>query len=125
MIARVGAIILLAVCGGCMTVQIYDGSRRDSDEVARISGDPRLSAGVPLSLILRQVDERTLGFGENSAEVLPGPHTLLVDCRIEETASVTRHSIEAEVFAGGRYKLVAEAGPGLRECTAVHLEAVN
>lgn len=125
MMLRSGAILLLLVCGGCMTVPIYDGPKRASDEVARISGDPRLSAGAPLRLILRQVDAHTLSLGENSVEVLPGPHTFLVDCRIEETSSVTRHSIEAEVAAGARYRLVAEAGPGLRECTAVHLEAVD
>ena len=115
--------ILASLCAGCMTVQGYDGERRGSDEVARIVGDLRVTAGAPISVILRQVDGRTLGVGQTSVDVLPGTHTLLVDCRIAETDSVTRHSIEADVSAGRRYRLVAETGPGLRECTQVSLEA--
>jgi hypothetical protein len=58
-------------------------------------------------------------------DVLPGSHSLLIDCRIRETNSTTRHSLDVEVWAGRRYKLVAETGPGLRECTSVRLEAVD
>ena len=108
-----------------MTVQGYDGERRDADEVGRIVGDPPVSAGAPVSVILRQVDGRTLSIGQTSVDLLPGEHRLLVDCRIAETSSVTRHSIDAEVSAGRRYRLVAETGPGLRECTRVSLEATD
>jgi hypothetical protein len=48
-----------------------------------------------------------------------------VDCRIAETQSATRLSIDVEVSAGRHYRLSAETGPGLRECTNVTLEAVN
>jgi hypothetical protein len=119
---RTGAFILLVACSGCMTAQTYEGARRERDEVARISGDFRVTAGSPVTVILRQVDGRTLGVGDNAVEVLPGSHTLLVDCRIAETESVSRHAIEAEVSAGGRYRLVAEISPGLRECTEVRLQ---
>lgn len=108
-----------------MTVQMYDGPKRDRDEVARISGDLRVTAGAPLSVILRQVDGRALNVGQTSVEVLPGPHKLLVDCKIAETDSVTRHSIAVEVFAGRQYQLSAQTGPGLRECTNVSVNAVN
>jgi hypothetical protein len=122
---RAVVLALASLCAGCMTVQGYDGERRDPDEVARIIGDLRVTAGAPLSVILRQVDGRTLQLGQTSVDVLPGTHDLLVDCRIAETDSTTRHSIEVEVSAGRRYRLAAETGPGLRECTQVTLEAVD
>lgn len=118
-----GIASLLLLCGGCMTQQSYEGAKLSRDDVAHISGDLRFTAGAPLSVLLRQVDGRTLSVGENAVDVLPGSHTLLVDCRIQETDSTTRHSLEVEVSAGRRYKLVAETGPGLRECTSVRLEA--
>jgi hypothetical protein len=111
--------------GGCMTLQSYDGARRPSDEVARVSGDLRISAGAPVSVILRQVDGQTLGAGDSSVEVLPGEHTLLVDCRIAETNSISRHSIEAELIAGRHYRFEAETGPGMRECVDVRLVSGN
>jgi hypothetical protein len=110
---------------GCMTAQTYEGEQRPADEIAHIAGDLVVTAGAPLSLILRKVDEQTLSVGQSAVEVLPGTHTLLVDCRIQETQGVSRHSIEVEVFAGGRYRLVADTGPGLRECTAVRVERSN
>lgn len=122
---RSGVLALALTCGGCMTVQMYDGPKRDRDEVARISGDLRVTAGAPLSVILRQVDGRSLNVGQSSVEVLPGSHKLLVDCKIAETDSVTRHAVEVEVYAGRRYQLTAETGPGLRECTNVSMQAVN
>ena len=57
--------------------------------------------------------------------MLPGKHRLLVDCRIAETGNVRRHAIEAEVSAGRHYRLVAETGPGLRECTQVTVQTVD
>ena len=110
---------------GCMTAQSYDGERRQGDEVARISGDPVITAGAPVTVILRRVDGRPLSVGERAVDVLPGKHVLLVDCRITETKSVSRHSIDVDVFAGERYRLVAEPAPGLRGCTSVSLESIE
>jgi hypothetical protein len=109
----------------CMTVQTYEGPRRPRSEVAHIAGDLALSAGAPISLLLRQVDGVTLNVSQNAVDVLPGAHTLLVDCRIRETGGVSRHSIEVEVYEGRTYRLVAETAPGLRGCSEVHLEAVE
>jgi hypothetical protein len=121
MTARSAVLALVAVCSGCATAQFYDGPRRDPDDVARITGDLPVTAGVPVSVILRQVDGRLVGFGQNAVEVLPGKHQLLVDCRIAETKSVSRHTIEADVWPGRRYRLKAETGAGLRQCTDVTL----
>jgi hypothetical protein len=108
---------------GCMTAQTYEGERLARDEVARIKGDFRVTAGAPISVLLRRVDEQVLSLSQSSVDVLPGKHTLLVDCRVQETGSVTRYSLEQDFFAGRTYRLVAETGPGLRECTAVRIEA--
>ena len=116
---------LLVCLAGCGTAQVYDGERRGPDEVARIIGDYPITAGAPVTVTLRQVDDRKVGLGENAVEVLPGVHRLLVDCRIAETESVSRHFIDADVFAGRRYRLVAETAPGLRECTSVSVQALD
>jgi hypothetical protein len=50
---------------------------------------------------------------------------VLVDCRVAETKSVSRHSLEVEVFGGRHYRLRPESGPGLRGCAGVSLEAVD
>jgi hypothetical protein len=123
--ARLVVLALVAVCSGCGTAQLYDGPRRSSDEVARITGDMRINAGSPLTLVLREVDNTPLNLGQNAVEVLPGKHRFLVDCRIAETEKVSRHSFEEEVSAGRHYKFVAETGPGLRECTQVTLQTVD
>lgn len=122
---RLIALALVVACSGCGTAQLYDGPRLGGDEVARITGDLRINAGSPLTIILREVDDTPLNIGQNAVDVLPGKHRFLVDCRIAETDSVSRHSIETEVSAGRHYRLVAETGPGLRECTQVTLQTVD
>ena len=77
-----------------MTAQTYEGPRLDRDEVAHISGDLRVTAGAPITVVLRRVDEQVLNLGQSAVDVLPGKHTLLVDCRIQETGSVSRFSLE-------------------------------
>ncbi len=120
-----GSMLAALIATGCATGQSYEGERLARDGVAKVSGDLRVTAGAPVTVILRKVDGYELGIGENSVEVLPGKRQLLVDCRIAETSSTTRLSIEAEVYAGERYRLVAQTGPGLRECASVSLEIVD
>jgi hypothetical protein len=121
---RAGAFLLAIALAGCATGQTYEGARRAPDEVARISGDLRVTA-APVTVILRKVDDYQLGWSESSVDVLPGEHKLLVDCRIAETASVTRHVVQAEVYAGEHYRLVAQTGPGVRDCASVTLELID
>lgn len=125
MTRRFVALTVVLACSGCATAQLYDGPRRSAGEVAHITGDLRINAGSPLTVVLRQVDETPLNIGQNSVDILPGKHRLLVDCRIAETENVSRHAVDVEVASGRRYKLVAEAGPGLRECTQVTLQTVD
>jgi len=117
--------ITAVLAGGCMSVQLYDGPKRDKDEVARITGDPVVTAGSPVTVILRQVDGHDIGVTQTSVEVLEGKHSLLVDCRIAETKGGSRHSLDVEVFGGRKYRLRAETGPALRECTGVTLESLD
>ena len=117
--------ITAVLAGGCMSVQLYDGPKRDKDEVARITGDPVVTAGSPVTVILRQVDGHDIGVTQTSVEVLEGQHNLLVDCRIAETKGGSRHSLDVEVFGGRKYRLRAETGPALRECTGVTLESLD
>ena len=114
---------MLSLCSGCASLQAYEGERRPSSEVARISGDLRVTAGSPISVLLRQVDGHTLNLSENGVDVLPGTHQLLVDCTIRETSRTSRYTIAADVYAGRRYKLVAQTAEGVRECSGVELVA--
>lgn len=112
--------IAACVASGCKTAQLYDGARLSREEVAHISGDIPLTM-APLAVVLRQVDGRDLSVNEHAVDVLPGTHRLLVDCRIRETNSTTRHTLEVEVEAGERYRLEAETSPGMRGCAEVRL----
>src|ERR1044072_8347899 len=95
--ARFVVLALVVACSGCGTAQRYAGPRRCSQDVARTTGDMRINAGSPLTLVLREVDNTPLNIGQNSVEVLPGKHRFLVDCRIAETEKTSRHSVEEQV----------------------------
>ena len=77
-------IVIGASCAGCMT-QLYDGAKRDRNEVARITGDPVITAGSPITVVLRRVDEHDISIARTTVEVLEGEHELLVDCRLAGT----------------------------------------
>jgi hypothetical protein len=124
-LGRIATALALVSAGGCMSVQLYDGPKRDANEVARIVGDPVVTAGSPITVVLRRVDEQNMGLTQTTVEVLEGKHTLVVDCRIAETKRVSRYELEVEVYGGRKYRLRAETGPALRECTDVSLEAVE
>jgi hypothetical protein len=118
-------LVIAPLCGGCFSTQLYDGAKRDRNEVARISGDPVITAGSPITVVLRRVDEHDIGIAQTSVEVLEGEHDLLVDCRLAENKSVARHALKVNVYGGRSYRLRPETGPGLRECISVTLEAVD
>lgn len=122
---RIALLLLPAGLCACMTQQAYDGPRLASDEVAHISGDLRFNAGIPVSALLRQVDGRTLNVSQSGVDVMPGEHVLLVDCVVQETGNTSRYELNVEVYAGGRYRLVPETGPGQRDCAAVHMESAR
>lgn len=105
---------------GCMTMQAYEGRRLPADEIARVQGDYKVRAGAPMSLLLRQVNGQTVDMRFSAVDVLPGPHTLLVDCVMDGTTA-SRHRLEVDLVADRRYVITAETTPGNRECTDVRL----
>jgi hypothetical protein len=109
---------------GCESLRVYDGPRRSDSELAHIAGDSRV-AGAPLSVILRQVDGADLGVRYSSVRVLPGAHSLLIDCTVTESKHTSRHHLDVDVDADVKYRLVARTGSGNRECADVQLVQVN
>jgi len=120
---RAAMLAVFMTLAGCMTQQAYDGAKLSRDEVAHISGDLRFTAGAPVSALLRQVDEHTLTVSQSGVDVSPGSHRLLVDCVMREAGTTSRFSLDVDVDAGRRYRLVAETGDAREGCLAVHLEA--
>ena len=118
-------LVIAPLCGGCLSTQLYDGAKRDRNEVARITGDPVITAGSPITVVLRRVDGHDINIAQTSVEVLEGEHELLVDCRLAENKSVSRHALKVTVYGGRKYRLRPESGPGLRGCSDVALEAVD
>lgn len=109
---------------GCRSLQAYDGSRPRS-EIAKIIGNMRLTAGEPVSVVIRRVDDTDVGLTYNSVSVLPGPHSLLIDCTVTESKATSRHHLTVNVEAGATYRLVASTRPGNRECADVQAVSVN
>jgi hypothetical protein len=118
------AFVAMLLQGGCSTFHAYEGESRSRDEVAHIAGDWRLSAGAPLSIFLRQVDDLNVGARYVAVDLLPGEHRLLIDCTVNATKHTSRHVLNIDV-GQGHYKLVADTLPGNRECGEVSMERVD
>jgi hypothetical protein len=119
---RPGTLALLPVAvllSGCATERAYEGPRLAADERAVVRADPAVSAGAPVQVRLRRVNGREVGITASQVELPPGQHEFLVDCRVAESGSVRRFTVSAELDAGGRYRLVANATT--RNCEAVAL----
>lgn len=119
------AFMVLLTLTACQSLNVYEGPKLARDDVAGIRGDLRISAGAPMSLILRRVDGADLGLRYNGANVLPGEHDVLIDCTVTETSHISRHHLTVEVAAGRTYRFAADTGPGNRECTNVRLVAAD
>jgi len=122
-ILHVGCVAACLLLQGCLTLKAYDGARLPSSDLARIQGDYKMRAGAPVTLLLRQVDGLEVDVRFNGVDLLPGRHSLLVDCAIEGRAA-SRHRLEVDVAADRRYVIVAETGRGNRECSDVRLLVV-
>jgi uncharacterized lipoprotein len=106
----------MAVTAACGSLQAYEGARLPADERAVVRADPAVSAGLPVEVILRKVDGYEVPVSRTSVELPAGAHRLVVDCRVPEAGVVTRFVIDAELEAGGSYRLVADASArGCRE----------
>ena len=107
----------------CESLSVYDGEHRPSDQLAQIVGDTRLSGSLPVTILIRRVDGQDLGVRYRGAFVLPGEHDLLIDCTVTESQHTSRHHLHVDVDAGVKYRVVANTGPGNRECTDVQIVA--
>ncbi|MGQ0429891.1 MAG: hypothetical protein ACT4UQ_08170 [Gammaproteobacteria bacterium] len=114
-------LLIAALCAGCATERLYPGAQLPPEERAVVRADPALSAGLPVTLRLRQVDGREVPLTASRVELAPGAHELLVDCSVRESGSVRRFALATELERGGRYRLKAEANA--RNCEAVRLIA--
>lgn len=119
--ATFAAVVSLSLLAGCATYTDYEGAR-PAEGVATIQADPRINAGLPMTVTIRRLDSREIGPQYSSVAVAAGTHRLLVDCTMGPTHATTRHELNVEVEAGGRYRLVAESAPGNRTCGEVRLE---
>jgi hypothetical protein len=113
--------LLLLLLAGCATERAYDGPRLSAAERAIVHADPAVSAGLPVQLRLRQVDERSIPLAASAVELHPGPHRLLVDCRVTESGTTERFTLDVQLEPGGKYRLVAVAST--RNGEAVELRA--
>ncbi len=116
---RTVAVLAGVFVAACATERLYEGPPLPAAERAIVRADPVVSAGLPVQLRLRQVDGRDVALSASAVELPPGPHELLVDCRVEESGSVRRFAVAVKLEAGGRYRLVANATA--RNCEAVEV----
>jgi hypothetical protein len=112
-------LVAAALVAACATERAYEGPPLPATERAIVRADPVVSAGSPVQVRIRKVDGRDVGMAASNVELPPGPHAIVVDCRVAESGSVRRFTVEADLAAGGRYRLVAEATA--RNCEAVEL----
>jgi hypothetical protein len=121
MTQRFLVLLPLLALAGCGTFAAYDGAR--PADVATVHADPRVNAGLPMTVSIRRVDGREVAMRYSRVQVAPGRHRLLVDCTLLATRAVSRHVLEVELEPGGQYRLVAESAPGNQRCGEVRLEA--
>jgi hypothetical protein len=112
-------LLLPAALAACATDRAYDGPPLPAGERAIVSADPVVSAGLPVQLRIRRVDGREIGLSASKVELPAGAHSLLVDCRVAESGSLRRFTVEAELAPGRSYRLAADATA--RNCEAVRL----
>ena len=116
------ALIAALLCSGCATANLSEDGETKPDALAHISGDYRVTAGLPVTVTLRSVDGKALKFWQSAADVGSGKHRLLVDCRVAANEKLARYDLNVTVHAGEHYYLAAEASPH-EGCTEVKFVA--
>ena len=120
-----GAALAAAWLAGCATYTVGEGAIEPAERVpganATIAADPRVTAGLPLTIAIRKVGDVEVGLAYSSVSVPPGRLVLLVDCTLAPSRTTTRHELTVEVEPGGRYRLVGVEAAGNRRCADVRL----
>lgn len=118
-----GLSVAMLSAGGCFSLRGYD--RAELHETpAHINGDYRVTAGLPVKVLLREVDDQPLKFWQHAADVSAGEHRLLVDCSVADGNHLSRHELNVDTDAGVTYRLRAEA-TSQSGCTRVYMEATR
>ena len=111
--------------GACATQQAYKGPERPVADLAVIEGSPRVNAGLPITAVIRKVDEQVVRLGYSKVAVIEGQHHVLVDCVMRAVPSTTRFGLDFEAYAGHRYVLHPQSAPGNRSCAGVTVEEIE
>ena len=114
----IGAAILL-VASACTSTPV--GESDSGGLLSVISGDLRLRFNSPVNVYLRKVDDTRLGMFKNRVRVSPGPHVLLVDCKVGDAGGPSRYVLNVTTVAGMDYRLQAVLASGNRQCSAVEM----
>lgn len=113
------ALFAAIALAGCATERAYVGPPLAKDERAVVRADPVVSAGLPVQIRIRQADGHDVGLTSSKVELPPGKHSFVIDCKVAESGAVRRFTLEEELDAGGRYRVVADTTA--RNCEAVAL----
>ena len=116
---RMLILLTVAATAACTTERVYPGSGSSPQDNAIVRADPAFSAGLPVQVRLRKAGDRRISLRASAIELPPGRHSLLVDCRVQESGVTRRFVVGADLEAGHEYRLVARATA--RNCDAVEL----
>lgn len=113
------ALLAALAVAACATERAYEGPALAKEERAVVRADPVVSAGSPVQVRIRQADGHDVGLTASKVELPPGKHSFVIDCKVAASGAVRRFTLEEELDAGGRYRIVADATT--RNCEAVAL----
>lgn len=113
------ALLAAFAVAACATERAYEGPALAKEERAVVRADPVVSAGSPVQVRIRQADGHDVGLTASKVELPPGKHSFVIDCKVAASGAVRRFTLEEELDAGGRYRIVADATT--RNCEAVAL----
>lgn len=113
------ALLAALAVAACATERAYEGPALAKDERAVVRADPVVSAGSPIQIRIRQADGHDVGLTASKVELPPGKHSFVIDCKVAESGTVQRFTLEEELDAGGHYRVVADTTA--RNCEAVAL----
>jgi hypothetical protein len=119
------ACLAALLMSACATQQAYEGAERPLAEVAVIEGSPPVTAGLPITAVIRKIDDRVVRFGYSKVAVVDGQHHVLVDCVMRSVPSTTRFGLDFETYSGHRYVLHPESAQGNRTCSGVMVEEIE
>jgi hypothetical protein len=104
-VAKALSFVSVILLSGCGTMQVYEGPKRASHEVAVITSN--LLAGLFDTAYILQIDGKDLGATDDNVEVLPGKHTVKigVSTGLGYQQYIGNKTISFEAIAGHTYQV--------------------